>query len=201
MPMALMQGECKMKQTDLGTIGSGLVNQWQTGKPHGETGSGAITLYKDRDPMESVNQYPDWLLKIVPSSTLFLVTYINMKRRLPETTNKSEAMTRLEELLHIIKSNLEPADPQAILHALEAVASVFKTALPNQIGLKVYLSILKDMPVIALQNACINVCATHKYPNMPLPSAFLDGGGPSKFILESVKNRTEVAINNLRSMQ
>jgi hypothetical protein len=124
-----------------------------------------------------------------------------MKRQLPEAINKTEAMTRLEELLYMIKVNLEPAHPDRILRALEAVASVFKTALPDELGLKVYLSILKDMPIVALQNACINVCATHKYPNMPLPSAFLDAGGPSKFILESIKNRIEIAINNLRSMQ
>lgn len=190
-----------MSQKDLGTIGSALVNQWPTGKQSGETGSGAISLYKDRDPEEMLTAYPEWLLKIVPASTMLLVIWLNMKRTLPEMTDKSEARSLLEQAWARLVIALQPAEPTKILKALEAVASVFNAALPDELGIKVYLSILKDLPHVALQNACVTVCATHKYPNMPLPSAFLGAGGPSKSLLESTKNRVRLAINNLNSLQ
>jgi hypothetical protein len=199
--MGSMQGECKMKQTDLGTTGSALVNQWQTGKPHGETGYAVIAEFKNRDPEDLLIGIPEWLLKIVPASTMLLVSYLNMKRQLPETIDKSEARSLLEQAWAQLVIALEPAEPTKILKAMEAVASVFNAALPDELGIKVYLTLLKDMPHIALQNSCIAVCATHKYSNMPLPSAFLSAGGPSKSLLESTKERVRLAINNLNAMQ
>lgn len=190
-----------MKQTDLGTTGLALVNQWQIGKPLGETGSGAIVEYKDRDPQDSLIGIPEWLLKIVPASTMLLVSWLNMKRRLPETIDKSEAAEQLEKAHASLFIALQPTESAKILKAMEAVASVFNAALPDELGIKVYISILKDMPHVALQNACVSVCATHKYSNMPLPSAFLSAGGPSKSLLESTKERVRLAINNLNAMQ
>ena len=189
-----------MKQTDLGTTGSALVNQWQTGKPHGETGY-AVTEYRDRDPQEAMISIPEWLLKIVPASTMLLVSWLNMKRTLPEWTDKSEARSLLEHAYGKLVIALQPAEPTKILKALEAVASVFNATLPDELGIKVYLSILKDLPHIALQNACVNVCASHKYPNMPLPAAFLSAGGVTRAILEATKERVRLAIKNLNSLQ
>lgn len=190
-----------MKQTNLGTTGLALVNQWQTGKPHGETGFAVITQYKDRDPEDMLIGIPEWLLKIVPESTMLLVNWINMKKALPQTINKSGAMIDLEQAYANLVMAMMPPDPKVILKALEAVASVFNAALPDELGIKVYLTLLKDLPHVALQNACITVCATHKYSNMPLPSAFIGAGGLSKSLLEQTKSRLRLAINNLKAMQ
>ncbi|NBW29262.1 hypothetical protein EBR37_02680 [bacterium] len=106
----------------------------------------------------------------------------------------------LQDLLKVketIDESLKPASLKNILHALEAVASTFKTALPEEMGLKVYLSILKDIPHLAMQRACLKVCSTHKYPNFPTPISFIEASQSTNEMLLIFKKRTDLAINNL----
>jgi len=69
---------------------------------------------------------------------------------------------------------LTPVDPAAVVRTLEAVAGMFQVTLPEEEGLMIYTAILSELPEPLLKRAVVEVCKTHKFKTMPLPSEFLD---------------------------
>lgn len=79
---------------------------------------------------------------------------------------------------------------------MEGIAQVFRASLPEKTGLKIYISVLQDLPRAAFKEACRDVVRTHKYPNMPLPSQFIEAAETPKerivFWLERLENANRV---------
>lgn len=69
---------------------------------------------------------------------------------------------------------LTPSSPELIVRMLETVAQMFQVSLPEDEGLMLYTAILSELPEPLLTKAVTEVCKTHKFKTMPLPSEFLD---------------------------
>lgn len=135
---------------------------------------------------------PLWLRQIVNDSTNYLVSWLNRHRRLPENWTAEQARLELSPALLAVRRAQAPASLEEVASALEAIAQVFRASLPEKTGLKIYISVLQDMPCAAFKEACREVVKTHKYPNMPLPAQFIEAGKPTEekilFWLERLEN-------------
>lgn len=184
-----------MRQISSAITGSGQENQSQIGKPLGETGSGALTLYGLEERHAVIPQ--PWLRPIVDDQLSCLVSLVNMRRPLPDSLTYEEAKQSLTLALAQVRQAFEPASPQEITASLEVVAEVFRAPLPERQAFKLYVAVLQDVPGVAFKEACRQIVRTHRYPNLPLPVEFLDAAKPVTEHLKAWKNRLEIAVTRI----
>lgn len=169
--------------------------QSSTGMQRGATGyadhshnSGHTDLYLPTPPT--------WLKQTVNDSTNYLVSSILRNKKLPDGMSIDQAKHELSPALEQARRAQAPASLEEIAGALEGIAQVFRASLPEKTGLKIYISVLQDLPRAAFKEACRDVVRTHKYPNMPLPSQFIEAAETPKerivFWLERLENANKV---------
>ena len=166
-----------------------------TGMQRGETG------YADHSHSNGHNDLylptpPVWLRQTVKDSTNYLVSSILRNKRPPDGVSVEQAKLDLSPALHDARRAQAPASLEEIAGALEGIAQVFRASLPEKTGLKIYISVLQDLPRVAFKEACRDVVRTHKYPNMPLPSQFIEAAETPKerivFWLERLENANKL---------
>lgn len=169
--------------------------QSSTGMQRGETG------YADHSHSSGHNDLylpipPVWLKQTVSDSTNYLVSSILRNKRLPDGVSVDQAKHELSPALEQARRAQAPASLEEIAGALEGIAQVFRASLPEKTGLKIYISVLQDLPRAAFKEACRDVVRTHKYPNMPLPSQFIEAAETPKerivFWLERLENANKL---------
>jgi len=184
-----------MRQISSAITGSGQENQSQIGKPLGETGSGALTLYGLEERHAVIPQ--PWLRPIVDEQLSCLVSLVNMKKPLPNSLTYEEAKQSLTLALAQVRQAFEPASPQEITSSLEVVAEVFRAPLPERQAFKLYVAVFQDIPGIAFKEACRQIVKTHRYPNLPLPAEFIEASKPTVEHLKAWRSRLELAVSRL----
>lgn len=139
---------------------------------------------------------PTWLKQTVNDSTNYLVSSILRNKKLPDGVSIDQAKHELSPALEQARRAQAPASLEEIAGALEGIAQVFRASLPEKTGLKIYISVLQDLPRAAFKEACRDVVRTHKYPNMPLPSQFIEAAETTKerivFWLERLENANKL---------
>ena len=185
----------KMRQISSSITGLEQANQSLTGKPHGETGSGALTLYGLEERHAVIPQ--PWLKPIVDEQLSCLVSLVNMKRPLPDSLTYEEAKQSLTLALARVRQAFEPATPQEITASLEVVAEVFRAPLPERQAFKLYVAVFQDIPAVAFKEACRQIVKTHRYPNLPLPAEFIEAAKPVTEHLKSWRSRLELAVSRI----
>lgn len=185
----------KMRQISSSITGLEQANQSLTGKPHGETGSGALTLYGLEERYAVIPQ--PWLKPIVDEQLSCLVSLVNMRRPLPDSLTYEEAKQSLTLALARVRQAFEPATPQEITASLEVVAEVFRAPLPERQAFKLYVAVFQDIPAVAFKEACRQIVKTHRYPNLPLPAEFIEAAKPVTEHLKSWRSRLELAVSRI----
>lgn len=185
----------KMRQISSSITGLEQASQSLTGKPHGETGSGALTLYGLEERYAVIPQ--PWLKPIVDEQLSCLVSLVNMRRPLPDSLTYEEAKQSLTLALARVRQAFEPATPQEITASLEVVAEVFRAPLPERQAFKLYVAVFQDIPAVAFKEACRQIVKTHRYPNLPLPAEFIEAAKPVTEHLKSWRSRLELAVSRI----
>lgn len=170
------------------------------GAGRGETGYAELVPYTHRNPEHYGAIPPGPLQQIVSASALSLTNWINMKRSLPADVSKADAEAELARALTGVRRALAPATAEEIASALEAIAQVFRAPLPEATGLKIYVSVLQDVPGLAFKEACRRIVKTHKYPNLPVPQDLIAAAASTTIVLEAWKTRLDMAANRLASL-
>lgn len=116
------------------------------------------------------------LRKIVDAETTHWLASMRYRHRLPETVNREQALRVIEPALRRIEEAMQPADPEQIVKALSMIADMIQCSLPEPDGMTIYVAILQDLSYAAIRQACMDICRTHPYPRLPLPSEILTAG-------------------------
>jgi len=83
-----------------------------------------------------------------------------------KTSEFTVAVARCEELL-------QPCVVEDVQIMLETICSTFSCSAPNELGLKTYWELLKKYPAGLFPYVTLHICATYKYPRLPMPMEFL----------------------------
>jgi hypothetical protein len=66
--------------------------------------------------------------------------------------------------------------------------------LPETQGLKIYVSVLSELPSAAFKEACRKLVKTHRYPNMPVPAEFFEAASKASETLNVWEERLARAL-------
>jgi len=91
---------------------------------------------------------------------------VNFLKEKVKTSELIAASTRCKELLESCKVS----DVQIML---ETICSTFSCSAPEELGLKTYWELLKKYPGGLFPYVTLHICATYKYPRLPLPTEFI----------------------------
>ena len=96
------------------------------------------------------------------------------------------------------EDKLEPCSVEDVQIMLETICSTFSCSAPNELGLKTYWELLKKYPAGLFPYVTLHICATYKYPRLPMPVDFvsyLDDEYMKAFnFLENLKNAGSWAL-------
>jgi len=87
--------------------------------------------------------------------------------------DKVSAHRRLAAALDRARRQLDAAGPDVIVKIMVGLANLFRSEVPDNVVLQMYVRIFQEIPEFALRQAAIDVAKTHKYPSMPLPADVL----------------------------
>jgi len=107
---------------------------------------------------------------------------VNFLKEKVKTSEFTVAVARCEELL-------QPCGVEDVQVMLETICSTFSCSAPNELGLKTYWELLKKYPAGLFPYVTLHICATYKYPRLPMPMEFLtyldeEYAKASRFLLE-----------------
>ena len=110
---------------------------------------------------------------------------VNFLKEKVKTSEFTVAVAKCEELL-------VPCSIEDVQIMLETICSTFSCSAPNELGLKTYWELLKKYPAGLFPYVTLHICATYKYPRLPMPIDFvsyLDDEYLKAFnFLESLRN-------------
>jgi hypothetical protein len=94
----------------------------------------------------------------------------------------------LDAAIQILERHQEPAPDTVILKSLEGMAEMFQVAIPDTVGLELYVRALKILPRPAFVRARDNLLRTHKYARLPYPADFVREGSETVSSLNAAIN-------------
>lgn len=110
---------------------------------------------------------------------------VNFLKEKVKTSDFTIAVAKCEELL-------EPCSLSDVQIMLETICSTFSCSAPEELGLKTYWELLNKYPSGLFPYATLHICATYKYPRLPMPLEFLtyldDEYAKSFNFLQNLKN-------------
>ena len=149
-----------------------------TGMLPSVTGSGKQpALPRPQSPVckdDPSDELPPLVKATVPASTARLISYMRFSKEPVPVHLRAKAHAALRKLKSDIADYTPPSDPADVITSLELVAKTLQVELPDEDGLMVYAAILSELPTAILKQAVIEVCKSHRYPNMPKPADFLE---------------------------
>ena len=158
-----------MKQISSLTTGLLVEMPSQTGKQLGATG-----LETRAAISQAVGQWqpkvPAWLTETISEDLSSLISLANRKGKIDD---KVSAHRRLAAALDRARRQLDAAGPDVIVKIMVGLANLFRSEVPDNVVLQMYVRIFQEIPEFALRQAAIDVAKTHKYPSMPLPADVL----------------------------
>jgi predicted transcriptional regulator len=104
-----------------------------------------------------------------------------------------------------IEEWMQPANKATIIKTIEAMASLFQVAVPDELGLDLYILALARMPGPVFKAARNNLITTHKWPRLPVPADFISAGQEEqeridavRSVLQTARRQAERALLTLR---
>lgn len=159
-----------MKQISSSTTGLVEAMPKQIGKQHGETGYATPAPISQSTKPQWVAKVPPWLSETISEDLSSLVSSINQGIK---TSDKVSARHCLAAALDRARRQQVSADPKIIVKVMVGLANLFRSEMPDDTVLQMYVSIFQEIPEYALRAAAVDVAKTHKYPSMPLPADLL----------------------------
>jgi len=159
-----------MKQISSLTTGLLMETPSQTGKQHGETGYVTPAPINQSTGPKWVAKVPQWLNEIITEDLSLLISSINQGARIAD---KELARSSLAAALLEARRLQASSDPKFIVKVMVGLANLFRSEMPDDTVLKMYVRIFQEIPEYALREAAVDVARTHKYPSMPLPADIL----------------------------
>ena len=157
-----------------------------------ETGKACLNFgYEGQSSLEqSQIEHVQHMIRLRPplfetdvSESLICQMYrVNFLKEKVKTSEFTVAVARCEELL-------QPCAVEDVQDMLETICSTFSCSAPNELGLKTYWELLKKYPAGLFPYVTLHICATYKYPRLPMPMEFLtyldeEYAKASRFLLE-----------------
>ena len=91
---------------------------------------------------------------------------VNFLKEKVKTSEFTVAVAKCEDLL-------KPCEVSDVQIMLETICSTFSCSAPEELGLKTYWQLLKKYPGGLFPAVTLHICATYKYPRLPMPLEFL----------------------------
>jgi hypothetical protein len=114
--------------------------------------------------------------KIVDAETRHWLALMRYQTHLPPEVDRTEARRVIAPALGRARRALEPASSDQIVKAISMMADMIQCSLPEPDGITLYVAVLQDLGHEAIRRACMDICKTHPYPRLPLPSEILKAG-------------------------
>ena len=102
----------------------------------------------------------------VSESLICQMYRVNFLKEKVKTSEFTVAVAKCEDLL-------KPCAVSDVQIMLETICSTFSCSAPNELGLKTYWELLKKYPAGLFPYVTLHICATYKYPRLPMPMEFL----------------------------
>lgn len=199
-----------MKPTASGTTSSAPATAGPAGLPVSVNGSEGLTVLAQYERgLEGTDSWkraaleaqpPREMRSIVPAWLAPAANWLAIQRRIPEWWNPSDiewARQSLAAARQRARAALAPATPLDILDALEQLAGAFQVGVPDDQGLKVYVSTLQMVGSYGLGIGVREVAAVHRWPRLPFPAEILDHARPQHHYLEAWACRLDLAHQTL----
>ena len=164
------------------------VGQQGTGKPclnFGFEGQSSLEQSQIEHVQHMIRLRPPLFETDVSESLICQMYRVNFLKEKVKTSEFTVAVAKCEELL-------VPCSIEDVQIMLETICSTFSCSAPNELGLKTYWELLKKYPAGLFPYVTLHICATYKYPRLPMPIDFvsyLDDEYLKAFnFLESLRN-------------
>ena len=145
------------------------VEQQTTGKAcsnFGYEGQSSLEPSQIEHVRHMIRHLPPLFVSAVDESLICQMYRVNFLKEKVKTSDLIAASTRCKELL-------EPCRISDVQVMLETICSTFSCSAPEELGLKTYWELLKKYPGGLFPYVTLHICATYKYPRLPLPTEFI----------------------------
>ena len=175
----------KEKEISLSTTTEQKVERQETGKAclnFGYEGQSSLEQSQIEHVQHMIRLRPPLFETDVSESLICQMYRVNFLKEKVKTSEFTVAVARCEELL-------QPCGVEDVQVMLETICSTFSCSAPNELGLKTYWELLKKYPAGLFPYVTLHICATYKYPRLPMPMEFLtyldeEYAKASRFLLE-----------------
>lgn len=185
-----------MKQIGSVITGSAMAKPWSTGEQPGATGSGDQPRSNELAIAQQIT-LPAELKTIVPASALHWMTLPSDTMPWHLTHHSIEELQEASSALTHAQEGVERALPlvskQKIADVIGSIAEMLQVTVPSEMGLKLYLHALKDMPAYKFEAAALSLIKTHKWPRLPLPADFIEAAKDQRQDIEIARIKINVA--------
>ena len=140
-----------------------------TGKPclnFGYVGQSNLNQSQIEHVQHMIRHRPLLFEADVNESLICQIFRVNFLKEKVRTSDFTVAVAKCEELL-------KPCGIGDVQIMLETICSTFSCSAPEELGLKTYWELLKKYPAGLFPYVTLHICATYKYPRLPLPIEFL----------------------------
>ena len=117
------------------------------------------------------------LKEIVSVSALCLVVTLNRMPktyRLPADYPFGRALSDLTIMHGRLSDLAAKATPEQVAAVLAGLADLFQVELPTKVGLKLYVSVVSELPHSLLVTAARRVAQSHRFKTLPNPAELLE---------------------------
>ncbi len=175
----------KENEISLSTTTEQKVEPQETGKAclnFGYEGQSSLEQSQIEHVQHMIRLRPPLFETDVNESLICQMYRVNFLKEKVKTSEFTVAVARCEELL-------QPCGVEDVQVMLETICSTFSCSAPNELGLKTYWELLKKYPAGLFPYVTLHICATYKYPRLPMPMEFLtyldeEYAKASRFLLE-----------------
>lgn len=185
-----------MKQIGSVITGSVTAKAWSTGEQHGATGSGDQPHTNALIPAQQIT-LPAELRTIVPDSVLHWMSLPSETMPWHLTDHSIDELQEASAALTHAQEGVERALPlvskQKIADVIGSIAEMLQVTVPSEMGLKLYLHALKDLPAYKFEAAALQLIKTHKWPRLPLPADFIEAAKDQRQDIEITRIKINAA--------
>ena len=159
----------KEKETSSSITTQPKVEQQTTGKAclnFGFEGQSILEQSQIEHVQHMIRLRPPLFETDVNESLICQMYRVNFLKEKVKTSEFTVAVAKCEALL-------KPCGVEDVQVMLETICSTFSCSAPNELGLKTYWELLKKYPAGLFPYVTLHICATYKYPRLPMPIDFV----------------------------